>query len=317
VDTIFCACSPGLEPLLAEELRALGLEARAVEGGAEARGEDAVALACLGARLADSVALRVYEGPQRGLDAAIAAARRRLGERAELAVRRAGAAATVSLDAAGAPLFRRGWRARVGAAPLRETVAAALLAVARWDGRAPLLDPFCGSGTVAIEAALVAAGRAPGAGRRFAFEGWPRHDPARTAAIRARLEAASPAGAAGDARILASDRNAGVLRLAQKNAAAAGVAGAIRFARVDAAEAEAPPGRGVVVTNPPWGGRLEDAAPAWAALGRLLDRLPGWPAVVLGPARGLDDLVGRPVAAERPLRIGGVRCRILAFGDRC
>jgi putative N6-adenine-specific DNA methylase len=193
MERVFAACTPGLEPVLARELGALGLAAAAVPGGAEASGEDAVAIACLGSRVADAVALRLYDGPERGLDRALAEARRALGGTAPLAVRRREGHATVSADAAGAPLFKRGWRARVGAAPLRESLAAGLLLAAGFDGGEPFLDPMCGSGTLALEAAAIAARRAPGAGRRFAFEGWPGHDPARTGAVRARLAAAEAA----------------------------------------------------------------------------------------------------------------------------
>ena len=213
---LFAACAPGLEPYLAAELAELGLAARAVPGGAEAEGEDALALACVGSRLADAVAARLFEGPEADLGQALSGARARFGRSAPLAVRKAGASVTLSLDAAGAPLFRRGWRARVGAAPLRESLAAGMLRSAGYTGEEPLLDPMCGSGTIALEAYALATRRPPGQGRRFAFEDWPGHDARRTARVRARLAAAvRPA----PAPISASDRNAGVLRLAAKNLA--------------------------------------------------------------------------------------------------
>lgn len=313
-ERLFAACAPGLEPLLADELRALGLaDARPVPGGAEASGPGALALACLGARLADAVAARLFEGPERALDAALRAARARHGRAAPLAVRRAGGRATISLDAAGAPLFRRGWRARVGAAPLRESLAAGLLRAAGYTGDEPLLDPMCGSGTIVLEAAALAARRAPGLGRRFAFEGWPGHDAAAAEALRARLAAEVRAPTA---PLHASDRNAGALRLAQKNAAAAGLADRIRFARRDAAEAELPPGRGLVAVNPPYGLRLEaEVEAAWRALGALLERARGWRAAVLAPERPLERLL--PGAPREVLRVrnGGLRCRVLLYGD--
>lgn len=312
VEPIFAACAPGLEEVLAAELAALGLAARAVPGGAEASGAGAVALACLASRVADAVALRLYAGPARGVEAALAAARRRFGARAPLAVRQDGASATLSLDAAGAPLFRRGWRQRVGAAPLRETLAAGLLLAAGYDGSEPLLDPMCGSGTIALEAAAVAARRAPGRGRSFAFERWPGHDRAATAALRARLAAVErPAPCA----ILASDRNGGALRLAQKNAAAAGLGASVQFSRADAAQAPLPAGRGLVAVNPPYGLRLdEEVERAWRALGGLLDRAAGWRAAVLAPDRPLERLLGRTPAAVLRVRNGGLRCRLLLFG---
>jgi putative N6-adenine-specific DNA methylase len=308
--SIFCACSPGLEPLLAAELVELGLAAQAVPGGASAEGEDAAALACLAARTADAVLLRLWEGPAADLPAGKRAARRAAGE-AALQIRTEGPRATISVDAAGAPLFRRGWRARIGAAPLRETIAAAILRAAAWDGERPFLDPMCGSGTLAIEAALVAGRRAPGLDRRFAFEALPGHDAARTERLRAHL-----AGLARPIRIAlhASDRNGGALRIAQKNAAAAGVGDALRLTREDAARVSPPPGTGLLATNPPWGVRLDDATrEAWTALGALFGRLGGWDAAVLGPDRGFERLLPRPPDSTLPLRAGGVACRLLRW----
>jgi putative N6-adenine-specific DNA methylase len=306
----FCACAPGVEPLLRDELAALGLEARAVPGGAEAEGDDAAALACLASRLADAVSLRLWEGPAAELGAAKREAARRAGG-LPLVPRVQGAAATLSVDAVGAPLFRRGWRARVGAAPLRETLAAALLAAGGWAGDRPFCDPMCGSGTIAIEAALAAGRRAPGLDRPLALEALPGRDPARLERLRAGLRAAARPITV---PIVATDRNAGALRLAQKNAAAAGVAAAIRFQRCDAAEAPAPPGPGLLAANPPYGVRLEEGVvEAWRALGRLAARLPGWALVVLGPDRGLEKLLGLQSTRAWPVRNGGVACAIHRF----
>ena len=309
-ERIFCACAPGLEPVLASELRALGLEARAAPGGVDASGEDAAALACLASRAADAVLLRLWEGPAKDLPAGKREARRGAGG-AELKIRTEGERATVSVDAAGAPLFRRGWRARVGAAPLRETIAAALLLSARWAGDRPFLDPMCGSGTLAIEAALAAGRRAPGLGRTFAFEALPGHDAARTSRLRARLAAlARPIAVP----VHASDRNAGALRLARRNAEAAGVADAIRFSREDAARVIPPDGDGLCAVNPPWGVRLEEAAgDAWRALATLLPRLRGWDLAVLGPDRGYERLLPLAPRAAVPVRNGGVACRLLLY----
>jgi 23S rRNA (guanine2445-N2)-methyltransferase len=308
---IFCACAPGLEPVLAAELSSLGLSARAVPGGAEAEGEDAAAWACLASRAADAVLLRIWEGAARDLPAARRAARRAAGARAELRVRTEGEGASLSVDAAGAPLFRRGWRGRVGAAPLRESIAAAMLLACGFEGERPFLDPMCGSGTIAIEAALVAARRAPGLGRSFAFEELPGHAAARTRAIRADLaRRARPIAVA----IHASDRNAGALRLARKNAEAAGVAEAIRFAREDAAAAAVPAGPGLCAVNPPWGLRLgEGIEEAWRALAALAARLAGWELAVLGPDRGAERLLPVPPDASTPVLVGGRACRLLRY----
>ena len=309
---IFAACAPGLEPVLATELRELGLAATETPGGVEARGGDAAALVCLASRVAETVRLRVYDGRGEGFDAARAEALHRFGAGAGLHVRRTRGQVTLSVEAAGEPLHRRGWRARIGAAPLRETLAAALLRVAGWNGDRPFLDPMCGSGTLAIEAALMAARRAPGLDRTFAFERFPGHDAGRTARLRQRLRAeARPV----TVPVHASDRNMGVLRLAQKNAAAAGVEQVVRFERADAATVLPPPGgAGLCAVNPPFGVRLdEDAAGAWRALAQLATRLPGWALTVLGPDRGLERLLPFSPRQAIPIRNGGLACRILAY----
>jgi putative N6-adenine-specific DNA methylase len=309
-ERIFCACAPGLEEVLAAELRALGLSATPTPGGAEAEGADAAALACLGARVADGVLLRLWEGAANELPRAKRAAAVRAGP-LPVVVRVDGARATLSVDAAGEPLFRRGWRARVGAAPLRESLAAGILRARGWDGGRPFLDPMCGSGTIAIEAALIAARRAPGLGRTFALERLPAHDAGRLERVRAALAArARPI----PVPIHASDRNSGALRLARKNAAAAGVEDAITFARADAADVVPPAGAGLLAVNPPYGVRLdEDAAGAWRALGALLGRLHGWDAAVLGPDRGYERLLPLAPVSATPVRNGGLSCRLLAY----
>ncbi|BDG04018.1 THUMP domain-containing class I SAM-dependent RNA methyltransferase [Anaeromyxobacter oryzae] len=309
-ERIFCACAPGLEPVLAAELARLGLAARATPGGAEAEGDDAAARACLASRVADAVLLRLWEGGADELGRARRAVARRAGP-LPLVTRADGGRATLSVDAAGAPLFRRGWRARIGAAPLRESLAAALVLARGWDGASPFLDPMCGSGTIAIEAALVAARRAPGLGRTFALESLPGHDPARLERLRARLAAeARPVAVP----IHASDRNGGALRLARKNAEAAGIAGAITFARADAAQVVPPPGPGLCAVNPPYGVRLdEDAAAAWRALAALFPRLAGWDVTVLGPDRGYERLLPAEPVSAVPVLNGGLRCRLLVY----
>ncbi len=259
--------------------------------------------------MADAVLLRLWSGSAEDRPAAKREARR--AGVGEPRVRIDGTRATISVDAGGAPLYRRGWRARVGAAPLRESVAAGLLLASGFSGDRPFLDPMCGSGTLAIEAALVAGRRAPGLGRAFAFERFPGHDAARTARLRARLSAlARPV----PVTIHASDRNAGALRLARRNAEAAGVADAIAFARQDAARVAPPPGPGLCAVNPPWGVRLDEAAAdAWRALAALLPRLSGWDLAVLGPDRGLERLLPVAPVATTPLRVGGVAARLLRY----
>ncbi len=307
---MFCACAPGVEELLRAELTELGLEARALPGGALAEGPDAATLTCLASRLADAVHLRLWEGATGELPEARRAAARRAGG-LPLLVRTAGEEASISVDAAGEPLYRRGWRARSGAAPLRETLAAALLRAGGWRGDRPFCDPMCGSGTIAIEAALIAGRRAPALTRPLALEARPGHDAPRLERLRATLRAAArPISAP----IVASDRNAGALRLARKNAEAAGVAEHLRFERCDAADSPAPPEPGLCVTNPPYGVRIDEGvAEAWRALAGLQRRLAGWDLVVLGPDRGLEKLLSGAPERSWPVRNGGIACAIHRF----
>ena len=310
-ERIFAACAPGLEPALSRELAGLGLDARPVPGGAEADGLDATALACLGSRAADAVKVRLWEGPAGG----IASARRDLARRlpgVELEARPDGERSTLSADAAGSPLFKRGWRARVGAAPLRESLAAGLLLELGFDGSRPLLDPMCGSGTIAIEAALLAARRAPGIGRSFAFEAWPGHDAARTSAVRDRLAALARTP---PAPMLASDRNGGAVRLAGKNAEAAGVAPSSASSGPTRATSSPPPGPGFCLVNPPYGVRLDrEVEESWKRARRRSLGAPRW----LDRGRAGLRPGGRPPAPGDPARAidvqnGGLRCRFLVY----
>jgi putative N6-adenine-specific DNA methylase len=306
-ERLFCACAPGLEPVLVRELASLGLSARPVPGGAEAEGEQAAALACLASRVSDAVLLRLWEGPAAGLREGKREAARLAGP-LPLVVRTEKGRATVSVDAAGAPLFKRGWRARVGAAPLRESLAAGILLACAFEGERPFLDPMCGSGTLAIEAALIAARRAPGLGRSFDLERLPGQDPARIARIRAHLAARVRVV---KVPIAASDRNGGAVRLASRNAAAAGVDAIVRIARVDAAALVPPPGPGLCAVNLPYGVRLEERG-ARDALAALAPRLAGWDLAVLAPGRGEEPLP-LPPASELRLRNGGLACRLVRY----
>jgi putative N6-adenine-specific DNA methylase len=167
--------------------------------------------------------------------------------------------AALYADLSGEPLFKRGWRDDTGEAPLKETLAAALLAAAGWQGRAedgPLLDPMCGAGTIAIEAAQLACGIAPGAQRRFAFERLAPFKPhlaawrEMQAGARARVHAPAAPVFAGDVSFRMTD-------YAERNAERAGVREAIEFKTVDALQRNPPAPRGTMILNPPYGERIE------------------------------------------------------------
>ncbi len=215
---------------------------------------------------------------------------------------------TVSVDSSGAPLHMRGWRQATAKAPLRESVAAGMLLAAGWGPTTPLIDPMCGSGTIAIEAALLAAGRDPGADRPFAFQQWPSFEPGTWASVTATQEnpvATCPA-------IIGSDRDAGAIGAARSNAERAGVADLVEFRQAPISDLEAPDGGpGYLITNPPWGGRISpggDLRNLYATLGNVAaERLPGWGIGVLAADRDLARQVRPGLTETLHLDLGGQR----------
>ena len=321
---IFISTTPGLEPALESECRALGWAPRRLIGGTQVEGEPGIHQeANLRQRTASRVLLRLAEldadaparleralaeidlSPHRGdqrlrVSVASRASRIRAGAVEAIARRVWGAAArergfadldlhlrvegtrcTVSVDTSGELLYRRGYRQEVSRAPLRETLAAGMLILAGFEGQAPLVDPMCGSGTLAIEAALIASGRAPGIQRRFAFERWPSFDERDWARRRdrARSEEREPSHP-----IYASDLNAGALGTAKRNARRAGVLEMIRFARGDVAQLAPPGSRGWLVANLPFGKRVGERASLaslYAKVGEAVGRSKGWQVALL------------------------------------
>lgn len=221
---------------------------------------------------------------------------------------------TISADAGGDPLHRRGWRLAPGQAPLRTTVAAAALRTVGWDGTAPLLDPFCGSGTIAIEAAGLAAGLAPGRLRSFAFEAWPSFAPGTWASVQGevRAQARRPL-----APVLAADRDAGACAATRANAERAGVEIDVRRQPLSALDLPAGP-PGWLVTNPPWGARTApgpggDLSHLYAALGRVVtERLPGWGTALLVADARLAMETGLPLRHRWSTLSGGTRVHLFA-----
>lgn len=208
---------------------------------------------------------------------------------------------TISADASGALLHLRGYRLAVARAPLRETLAAALLLASEWDAGSPLVDPMCGSGTIAIEAAMMARGIPPGLERRFAFERWPGFDASLWRAMvegaRERITVRAPAP------ILASDRDAGAIEATADNARRAGVLDDLTIERRSLSAAEPPSsgshaagGIGWIVTNPPYGVRVGERAPLrdlYARLGQVARRrFPGWTLAILSADPVLERQLG-------------------------
>jgi putative N6-adenine-specific DNA methylase len=243
--------------------------------------------------------------------------------------------ATLYVDTSGEALFKRGWRdaaAQKGEAPLKETLAAAMLAAAGWQGRAedgPLLDPCCGAGTIAIEAAQIACGIAPGAARRFAFERlapWHEHKKAwrdLQDAARARVHGSPVPVFAGDVSFRMTD-------FATRNAERAGVASAIEFKTGDALQRPPPAARGTLVVNPPYGERIGAKGTAGgregfeAGTGTPADffaglaahwkrHYAGWTAWVLSPDPKLPGLMRLKESRRVPLWNGPIECRLFRF----
>ena len=193
----------------------------------------------------------------------------------------------ISVDSSGELLHKRGYRLAVAKAPLRETLATALLMASGWNRSASLLDPFCGSGTIPIEAALMRLGLPPGLNRRFAFMDWPGYEPA---AFSAQLSAASDQqlkinNQQSAITIIASDRDAGAIKMAQANAERAGVSDHIEFKCQAVSSITPPAGPGWVVTNPPYGVRVsegKDLRNLYAQFGNVLRKqCPSWNVTLL------------------------------------
>jgi putative N6-adenine-specific DNA methylase len=217
---------------------------------------------------------------------------------------------TVSMDSSGELLHRRGYRQAVAKAPLRETLAAAMLMVSGWDKKSPLIDPFCGSGTIPIEAALMALGIPPGMNRLFAFMNWPGYDENRWKAILAEVE---PLPAA-ELSIFASDRDAGAVQMAQENARRAGVAEFIQF-ECQAVSAIHPPEKpGWVVTNPPYGLRVSDGKDLrnlYAQFGNVLRaQCSGWNVAVLSSDLMLLEQIDMKLDTSFSMTNGGIPVKL-------
>ncbi|MFL5606240.1 MAG: class I SAM-dependent RNA methyltransferase, partial [Gemmatimonadaceae bacterium] len=221
---------------------------------------------------------------------------------------------TVSADTSGSLLHRRGYRLATAKAPLRETLAAALIAGSGWDAASPLVDPFCGSGTIPVEAALMARGIAPGVLRTFAAERWPGVSRTLGARVRGELAERARPGAAGV--IAGFDRDAGAISAAVANAERAGVSADVTLAVRSLSAAAFPTGsRGWVVTNPPYGVRVGEADQVrdlWAQLGHVLRaRARGWRVALLSPDPALERQLRIPLRVAAATSNGGIPVRIV------
>ncbi|MEO0485551.1 MAG: class I SAM-dependent RNA methyltransferase [Pseudomonadota bacterium] len=247
----------------------------------------------------------------------------------ERALRRAGVAVTaqarvalklridkdtcvISVDTSGEPLFKRGFKAAVSKAPLRESMAAMFLRMCAYAPGEPVLDPLCGSGTIPLEAAEIAAGLVPGRARRFAFEALPSFNPARVAPLRGAVS--EPV----EAQFYGFDRDAGAIGSAVSNAKRAGVR--VSFAQRPVAELVAPDGPpGLVLTNPPYGARIGNPkalVPLYRTLGeRLRADFAGWRVGIITSEAKLAQATGLPFEPlGAPVAHGGLKVWLFRTG---
>ena len=243
-----------------------------------------------------------------------------------------GGTAILSLEGDGVSLHRRGYRAAMGLAPLKENLAAGLIALTGWDGSVPLVDPLCGSGTLLLEAAAAALGLAPGLlfdrggkprPRRYGFERWPDFDAGLwRQEVDAALATVKPDLAAGRslAPVVGRERDPDVLEQARANATAAGLADQVQFQQGDFRDFVPPPGQGLVVCNPPYGARLgadEDLEALYTDLGRLLkERCGGWTLWLLSGNSTLSSSLRLKASRRVAVSNGGMDCRWLRYDLR-
>jgi putative N6-adenine-specific DNA methylase len=209
-------------------------------------------------------------------------------------------------------LHERGWRARTGPAPLRETLAAAVLRLSGWDRATPLVDPMCGGGTLAIEAAAWSRGMAPGLSRaELGFERWASTDASLRTRLRDLRERARAAARPEGPPIVASDVDPAALEWTRDNARAAGVQVVTRRADVRDLAPLGP--SGFVVTNPPYGERIDADRTLYGNMARALRALSGHTAAILAGTPAIGQAMGRPPDRWWMLFNGPIECRLLVY----
>jgi putative N6-adenine-specific DNA methylase len=221
--------------------------------------------------------------------------------------------ACLYLDTSGEGLHKRGWRPNSNLAPLRETLAAAIVKLSRFKGKEIFIDPFCGSGTITIEAALAAINRAPGINRSFAAESWPLCPQKLWSEAR---EEARAAEFSGGYTILASDIDPACIETAKANAKRAGVDGIVRFKTADALTLPIPEGPGVLAANPPYGERLmtpQEVQKLYSSMGRAWKGLAGWKQYYLTNNPEFEKYFGKRATKRRKLYNGMIQCNLYMY----
>ena len=223
--------------------------------------------------------------------------------------------ASLYLDTSGEGLFKRGYRAVGVEAPLRETLAAALVLLSRYRGRDPFCDPFCGSGTIAIEAALIAKNRAPGLNRTFSAQKWACIDSSLW--LDAVDEALDQEFRGRTYEIWGGDIDPKAVEIARGNAVKAEVEDTVSFEIADAARFHWGGEYGRVVTNPPYGERLlekQEAEALYTAFGKAMNKLPdSWRLYILSSHTEFERAFGRPADKRRKLYNGMLKCDLFIY----
>ena len=225
---------------------------------------------------------------------------------------------TVAVDASGEPLSRRGYRTWNGEAPLRETLAAALVLQSGWHPWQPLYDPCCGTGTILVEAAFIALNRAPGLTRSFAMEAWPvvarNHE--ELDRIRQEAQAKYQEASSRPLKVSGSDIDPEAIELAKRHIRQAGLAGRIELSVKDLRNVTLAGEPGVLIANPPYGERLDNARAAHAIarqLGALQQRCPGWTLCAFSADMGFEREYGRRATRRRRFYNGRIECEYHIF----
>ena len=219
------------------------------------------------------------------------------------------------LDTSGPGLHKRGYRAVGNDAPLRETLAAAMVQLTRYRGREFLWDPFCGSGTIPIEAAFIAKNKAPGMYRRFSAEAFSWVDPSVWGDVRAE---AKDKEFKGNYRILGSDNDPKCISLSMANARKAGVGDIIEFKDGDATKMSLPTDSGILICNPPYGQRMmeqQSAQRLYAALGRHLKFANDWKKFIITSEPEFEHYFGKRATKKRKLYNGMIKCDLYMYTD--
>ncbi len=222
---------------------------------------------------------------------------------------------TLSLDTSGPGLHKRGYRAVGNDAPLHETLAAGMIQLTRYRGREFFWDPFCGSGTICIEAALIAKNRAPGLSRAFAGQEYAFMP---TEIWKQAREEARDKEFKGSYRILGSDNDPACVSLSFANAKKAGVSDCVTFKDGDATKLSLPCDSGILVCNPPYGERMleqQSAQRLYAALGRHLKFADGWKKYIITSEPELEHYFGRRADKKRKFYNGKIKCDYYMFTD--